>query len=78
MSDRDLRLATIGAAGIDRKINDRLKNGRGIIRSHHAPLNIIGGYKFENALEIDGVGAKRPANAVAEPPFPAFAESQAA
>jgi hypothetical protein len=79
MSDRDLHLATIGAAGIDRKINDRLKNGRGIIRSHHAPLNVIGGYKFENAPEIDGIGAKRPADAVAETPFPAFAEdSQAA
>jgi hypothetical protein len=78
LSEADLRLATIGAAAVikqSERTNRALRNeapGAKFKRSH-APLNLIGGYKFANVPEIDGVGAKHPADAV-----PAFAESQTA
>jgi len=81
LSEADLHLATAGAAAVikqSERTNRALRNeapGAKFKRSH-APLNIIGGYKFANAPEVDGIGAKRPADPVAEPRFPAFAESQ--
>ena len=56
----DMRLATIGHQS-DRvkqsyRLNRRyyLKAGNGaLIQKHHAPVNVIGGFKFANAPEID-------------------------
>jgi hypothetical protein len=78
LSEAEFRLATIGAAEVikqAKRTNRALRNDApgAKFKRHHAPLNLIGGYKFSNTPEIDGVGEI----ARVERAFPAFAESRA-
>ena len=53
----DVRLAAIGAAVKQARRANRghwVKAGNGaLIKKHHAPVNVIGGFKFANAPVID-------------------------
>jgi hypothetical protein len=47
-----MRLATIGAAEAVKQADKANRRAAALIQRHHAPVNVVGGYKFPDAPEI--------------------------
>jgi hypothetical protein len=55
LSDRQLQLATVGAAAVlaqNRRTNTRFWDDAALIKRNTPPVNIIGGYRFPRAKKI--------------------------